>query len=91
MTIFLALGTLLVLSVIAGLPEIIETCEAMWMSWTTVIEPETDDQFWFVDSIELYGDFWFQKDEFIPRRVWRQKNAKCAWAPEPPMNRLMCA
>lgn len=83
MTICLVIGIVLMLSIVAGVPEIFERLE----NWMTEIQPQSQQDFDFVEGIELYGEFWFQKDEQMPQRVWRQKNAKCGWAPEPPMKR----
>ena len=91
MTFCLVTGMLMILSAIAGLPEISEKLDAYWFNREEVLKIKVICQrhIDFVDYIELYGDFWFTKEEPQPRRVWRQKNAKCSWAPLPPTGRKM--
>ena len=88
MTICLVISTMLVLLMVSALPELMENCDALWQKWNARIEYPSYEAWEFLEGIELYGDFWFQKD-VIEYRVWRQKNAKCAWAPAPPLARRL--
>lgn len=95
MTIALVAGTVMILSVIAGIPEIFETLDNyLFARSQTIIKIRVESQkdIDFVERIGLYGDFWFTKEEANPRPVWHRKNAKksaCVWAPLPPSGRKM--
>lgn len=92
MTIFLVAGTMMILSVIAGLPEIYEKMDKHFFTFgreVTKVRVETQAEIDFVEGIELYGEFWFEREAVVPRPIWRQKNAKCAWKPMPPVGRKM--
>ncbi len=91
-------GTISFLFASSYFPEIIVKIEDMipqikfWIHFHNPRRPFPEitwEQYKMVSLLQL-DDVWFISEP-VPekkRNIWRQRNAKCSWAPEPPMNRV---